>query len=266
MYDYQHKYVTALLKQLPLDLSGKGPGVLMHPPSQIKTNPIRQGPFLLQPAPLAIEGCESGNATDIVYLSFTDDHTDVSRPSRLAASSEETDRLGVVLVAYQEGKVDVFLDVEKVEARWERKVKDLNSSVSRKVTPPSSRPLSSQHAPREKELPMLAVYETIDLGLVSSLSQASLGQATSTPKAEANLDLLKANHPVFLQDPIHDEAIYVYHAFGVHSLQLGPVLQSLAAALKEDANSEGDTLGDALEETCGTDVQPILTTWSGQRK
>jgi hypothetical protein len=33
----------------------------------------------------------------------------------------ETERLGIVVVTYQDGKVDVCLDVEKVEARWESK-------------------------------------------------------------------------------------------------------------------------------------------------
>ena len=114
VYDYQHKYVTALLKQLPQGLASSTPRtVLMHPPTQLKHGPVRQGPFLLQPAPLVLDGCDGGDATDIVYLNFGADEE---------VSEGETERLGVVLVAYQEGRVDVFLDVEKVEARWERKV------------------------------------------------------------------------------------------------------------------------------------------------
>jgi nucleoporin NUP82 len=117
VYDYQHKYVTALLKQLPpgTEFPGKSCTVLMHPPNTMRTQPVRQGPFLLQPAPLTLEGSDGGNATDIVYLAFgTDGDED---------DEGETERLGVVLVASQDGKVDVFLDVEKVEARWERKVR-----------------------------------------------------------------------------------------------------------------------------------------------
>lgn len=85
----------------------------MHPPNNIRSQTVRQGPFLLQPAPQVLEGSEGGDATDIVYLAFgQDDDPD----------DHETERLGIVLVTYQDGKVDVFLDVEKVEARWERKV------------------------------------------------------------------------------------------------------------------------------------------------
>jgi len=115
LYDYQHKYVSALIKQLP-------PGTIfpavsytvpMHPPNTIKSRPLRQGPFLLQPSPRALEGSEGGDATDMVYMAFTDDDDD--------DHEGETERLGIVVVTYQDGKADVYLDVEKVEARWESK-------------------------------------------------------------------------------------------------------------------------------------------------
>lgn len=56
---------------------------------------------------------DGGDATDIVYLAFGSDEEDVGEG--------ETERLGVVLIAYQDGRIDVCLDVEKVEARWESK-------------------------------------------------------------------------------------------------------------------------------------------------
>ena len=110
---------------------------------------------------------------------------------------------------------------------------------------------------------MLAVYESIDLGLASLLLKSA-----SPPNDESILDLLKANYPVFLQDPIHDESIYVYHAFGVHALQLGPVLQNLANALKEDASNDGQdgSLTAALEGAGNTGVRPLLTTFSPSHK
>ena len=105
---------------------------------------------------------------------------------------------------------------------------------------------------------MLAVYETIDLGLVSSLTKIS--------KERRILDLLQGNHPAFLQDPIHDETVYVYHAFGVHALCLGQLLQSLANALRDDSSGDGgEALTDALDKVGGTTVRPILTTWSVER-
>ncbi|KAG6832947.1 hypothetical protein H0H92_004831 [Tricholoma furcatifolium] len=232
LYDYQHKYVTALIKQLPPGTvfpSASRP-VPIHPPTTIKSPAARQGPFLLQPSPRTLEGSEGGDATDITYLSFDADLDDGE------SDGSETEHLGVVVVAFQDGKVDICLDVEKVEARWETKVSN-------------------------RDLPMLAVYETIDLGLVSNLSKVAVN-----PGQASLLDLLQANYPVFLLDPIHTETFYVYHAFGVHSLDIEPVLQSLAAALRTEDDSSGASLDAALQKSAGTRVQPILSTFSIERK
>ncbi|GJE84496.1 nucleoporin nup82 [Phanerochaete sordida] len=229
LYENQHKYVTSLLKQLPPGTTypSKSRTVLMHPPTTMRTQPIRQGPFLLQPAPLSLEGSDGGDATDILYLSFGTDSNDND-------DDGETERLGIVLVVYKDGKVDVFLDVEKVEARWERK-----------------------HGHGE-ELPMLAVYETVDLGLVSTLTKLSPNQRF--------VDLLQGSHPVFLQDPIHDETVYIYHAFGVHAIRLAQLLQNLTSALRDDISTDGgEALAGALDKVGGTIVQPILVTYSVER-
>lgn len=92
----------------------------MHPPTTVSHRVARQGPFLLQPSPRTLEGGEGGDATDIVYLAFGADEDD--------EGEGETERLGVVLVAFQDGKVDVCLDVEKVEARWESKTVSLEET------------------------------------------------------------------------------------------------------------------------------------------
>ena len=107
---------------------------------------------------------------------------------------------------------------------------------------------------------MLAVYETIDLGIITNLKKVS---SSSDPPL---LDLLEGNHPVFLRDPIQDETVYVYYAFGVHALQLGGVLQALGAALRDDDNEGDDELTKAVEESGGTTVLPILSTFSVERK
>ncbi|OSD04378.1 hypothetical protein PYCCODRAFT_1433763 [Trametes coccinea BRFM310] len=234
LYDYQRKYVNALLKQLPPGTAWPATNRLVpiHPPTTIKNAPARQGPFLLQPAPRNLEGSEGGDATDIVYLSFGDDAAE--------ESEGETERLGLVLVSFQDGKVDLYLDVEKVEARWESKLHSTN------------------------ELPMLATYESIDLGIVSSLNAAG-----KSAKGESLFDLVQGNHPVFLNDPIHDDTVYIYHAFGVHVLQLEPLLKSLAVALREANNDSGSAAGSleaTLESVAQTDVQPILLTFSVEQQ
>ncbi|KIK96958.1 hypothetical protein PAXRUDRAFT_137283 [Paxillus rubicundulus Ve08.2h10] len=230
LYDYQRKYVSALVKQLPPGtvFPALSRSVPIHPPHTIKTQPLRQGPFLLQPSPRVLEGSDGGDATDIAYLAFMDDDDE--------ENEGETERLGIVVVTHQDGKVDVYLDVEKVEARWESK-------------------LEKRH-----ELPMFAVYETIDLGLISMLKTPSLTSSTN-----ALLELLQANHPVLLADPMHDDTVYVYHAFGVHALEFGYLLQSLATALRAE-DEDGAALTRVLEKSTGTHVTPILNTFSFQRQ
>ncbi|PBL02649.1 hypothetical protein ARMGADRAFT_1050264 [Armillaria gallica] len=227
IYDYQQKYVSALVKQLPAGsvFPASSRSVPMHPPTTMKASPTRQGPFLLQPSPRMLEHSDGGEATDIAYLAFGNDYDNNEEED-----GGETEHLGVVMIAYQDGRVDLCLDVEKVEARWSNK---------------SSR-----------GLPMLAVYETIDLGLVSKLWSLS-------PEL---LDLLQGNHPVFVVDPIHDDTIYVYHAFGVHALHLEPVLQSLTSALRANDDEVDATLTEALQQSTVTNVQPILSTFSVEKK
>lgn len=115
LYDYQSKYVTALIRRLPPGtvFPAVSRPVPMHPPHTIKSAPLRQGPFLLQPSPTVLDGSEGGDATDIAYLTFINDDDQ--------ENDGETERLGIVMITYQDGKVDVCLDVDKVEARWERK-------------------------------------------------------------------------------------------------------------------------------------------------
>ena len=109
---------------------------------------------------------------------------------------------------------------------------------------------------------MLAVYESIDLGIISMLSQVS--PRDGEPPI---LELIRGNHPVLSRDPINDESIYVYHAFGVHAIQLGALLQKLANALRDDVSNDGEeSLGSALEASGGATVTPLVTTFSIERR
>lgn len=121
IYDYQQKYVSALVKQLPPGslFPTSSSSVRMHPPSTVKASPMRQGPFLLQPSPRILDRSEGGEATDLTYLAFGDNPSD--------DDGAETEHLGVMMVVYQDGKVDLCLDVEKVEARWDSKVGMIHS-------------------------------------------------------------------------------------------------------------------------------------------
>lgn len=103
---------------------------------------------------------------------------------------------------------------------------------------------------------MLAVYETIDLGLIETLS-------TTQP---SSLDLLQGNYPAFLPDPIHGDTVYVYHGFGVHVIHLYKMWHTLSSALHSVSNGAEDVLLTALRSPVSAEVQPIVTTFSVERK
>jgi len=105
------------MKQLPPGTAfpTSARSVSVHPPKTISNHPARQGPFLLQPDPRLLEGSEGGDATDITYLAFA------PAEEEEAGEGRETEHLGVILVSFKDGKVDVYLDVDKVEAKWETK-------------------------------------------------------------------------------------------------------------------------------------------------
>ncbi len=105
---------------------------------------------------------------------------------------------------------------------------------------------------------MLAVYEVIDLGIVSGLSRSS-----QNAKGSTLLSLVQGNHPVLHPDPIHDDTLYIYHAFGVHVLNFNPVLQHFALALKEDND---ESLSSAVQKSGNTSVQAILSSFSVERR
>ena len=113
-----------------------------------------------------------------------------------------------------------------------------------------------------KSYPVLSTYETIDLALKDKLLEG-------TPNAgePSLLDLLKADHPVFLQDPIHDDTVYVYHAFGVDALNLAPLFHNLVSAVQDNvANENDEALSSAVENAGATIVEPVLTTFSVDRR
>jgi nucleoporin NUP82 len=264
LYAYQLKYVVSLSKQLPETPSTLFPApsrsVPITAPSIVKSRPVRQGPFLFQPAPQELDQGPGGSATDMVYI--TVEGTSLLHPDE--DGSEE--RLGLFAVAFSDGKIDICLDVEKVEATWE------TSQVSEHVSCLHSwstnlYQFSSADTPAD-ELPMVAVYETIDLGLVSMLSQLSssepaswLGKQQTTPTD--HLELLQANHPVFVSDPIYRDTIYLYHAFGVHCLNMTRWLQPLARSLRNDVGLQVERL---VNGSVGTEVTCLLDTFSQESK
>lgn len=144
MNDHQLKFVHALTKQILRETGSEGADkarsssskkthVTLQPPKNVKFPLARQGPFLLQPAPpeLADGLEEEPEACDIVYIEVgaKEDSQNSDR-----STDTEVEKLGVVAIVYQDGRVDLCLDTEKVEARWDVNVSAAPLFVTRKLT------------------------------------------------------------------------------------------------------------------------------------
>lgn len=132
LYDYQRKYVNGLLKHLPPGnaFPSSSRSVSIRAPKSFSEQPSRQGPFFLQPSPPELKDSPGGDATDIAYVTLGSEFADSDEREDAETSSLAGERLGVLLVAFQDGKVDVFLDLEKVEGKWDittAKVSQLHS-------------------------------------------------------------------------------------------------------------------------------------------
>lgn len=251
LYSRQLKYVNALVRQIPTTRSLSKMPVLnvqmdesdtleedldrmiaINAPTTFdgkSTKLKRQGPFLLQPAPRDLDTALDSAACDIAYINYSG--TGAMSTERV---QEDDLELGVFVVSYSDGKVDICVEVEKVEAKW---------STS-----------SGDEGDEEDDLPVLAVYETIDLGLVASLPESQVEH------------VLSHNWTTIIKDPLYHDTLYVHHALGSHCLSLAKWLESLALATLPLEDEDEDTLQQEVERSLkrqeSTEVLWILKTVS----
>ncbi|SCV72733.1 BQ2448_4270 [Microbotryum intermedium] len=172
--------------------------------------PKVQGPFLMQPEPIDLdhgEYCDLESlATDLMYLHY-------EPQDRLRGEGDEVKiGIGVIGVAFQDGKVDLCLEVEKIEARWD------DAQV---------RTRGKDEEEGADELPSLCVYETIDLGLVRELE----GQQSRASMA------LEGGWVSFIKDPLYVDTIYLQHPLGSHCLVLSRWLDNLVDTLNPSSET-----------------------------
>ena len=128
-YSSQLKFVNALLSQTSSKHSMSAISIdedkdheqdeeymTVKYPSYLRSVPAKQGPFLLQPSPRELDDSGECVASDIVYVRMQ--------------SNELEAELGCIILAYTDGKVDVCLDVEKVEGQWSTGMKAEVSCLS----------------------------------------------------------------------------------------------------------------------------------------
>jgi len=106
------------------------------------------------------------------------------------------------------------------------------------------------------DLPMFAVYETVDLGIVSTLKEVD----------PSLLDILQGNHPVFVANAVHGDSLYLYNAFGVQALNFRALLEGLATALQDENDDKDGALQEELKREQGVEVTSILSTFSVERR
>ncbi|KAG9099424.1 hypothetical protein FRC06_005294 [Ceratobasidium sp. 370] len=216
--DPQLKYITSLKQQLKAPSSpliDQIPSTcLIHAPVSASYPPALQGPFLLQPAPKEFG---DGVASDIIYLGIEVDDQVASK----GVQSNGSDSVPLVLIAYSDGKVDVCLDVEKVEAKWMK---------------------ANNFSTEGSDLPMFAVYESINLGLFDSPKGSGTSTALTLVRASTATSPPQPVHPTFTLDPLRADRVFVTHAQGVHRLDMRGWISGIAKALK-GTNQE---LADAL--------------------
>lgn len=76
-----------------------------------------QGPFLFQPAPRELDGEDVERATDIFLLGSGNRAGSPEEDDQDAKEGRKSD-LTVLGVVFEDGKVDLCLEVEKMEALW----------------------------------------------------------------------------------------------------------------------------------------------------
>lgn len=281
-YSLQLQYLQALLRQVPprkasihgsgfKSTSAGGGGVgseagdeddesdwvdLTAPISRPNLSPRVQGPYLMAPSttelPLPGGGGIDSFATDVVYLE-TKPRASTGRRSAVAAAEPESDgqSLGVLIVVYSDGKLEVCLEVEKPEARFHAEETSLvlrrGRSDVREEEP------EDQGRIDDDDLPMLFVFETLDLGFTQEVVDSTSTKAVIDQSAKAALeDELDGGRswPSLRRDDLYpQDTVWVYSNFGVECVVLGSAVERVweraidddKGAAARDASDEDET-------------------------
>ncbi|KAJ9097833.1 hypothetical protein QFC19_006623 [Naganishia cerealis] len=182
----------------------------------------RQGPFLFKPAPEELTlSAETGPrvegiASDITVLPGTGAYPGANGKGNAKDEASEAlssaSGVGVVAIAWKDGRVDICLEVAKVEALW------------------------MDDSEKEYEVPSFAVCETIDLGLLAEIKNAE----GHTGSIASRYNVLINDPPSIIPHPLDQSTFYVSHAIGVHRISVAPWMSSLNDALTSDDEDKLD--------------------------
>ncbi|KAJ2746982.1 hypothetical protein GGI20_000878 [Coemansia sp. BCRC 34301] len=186
-----------LAQMLELD-KFKGSGVsgeLMYLtlPVSLSQPAVAQGPYLFQPEPVpmcpsgydsdssgdlgADCGCDADDACDLLYL-------------------ESASGVGLVVISFCDGHIEVFADLEPVIARW--------IEPSRGVHP--------------RDLPVLATLASVNL-VMQPLTSGGGAEHTLATRHESKSR--QKGTVTLLADPLSPTVFYALHSHGVHRVDMG---------------------------------------------
>lgn len=218
--------------------------------------PLRQGPFLMTPSPIETNENEEETVSDLLHFRYSPVSSSSTSTSSVPPSQKHianlstglnpssdpnNDGVGVFMIAYQ-SRIDVCLEVEKIEPHWV-----------------SSSEVEEQHekAGVTGELPMLVTYECIDLNLKKSPNERQDSDDSGGLSNGLNL----------VPDARYLDTIYVSHRFGIHAVSTLAWIESLARGsgrrTGEASPSEGDDEARMLrtiQEKTGSQVAWIVQT------
>lgn len=235
--------------------------VRLHPPfwsfiqdirhsGSAKKPPRPQGPFLLKPAPVELCDERESVACDMMWTWLTVETGD-------AASDGAVTGIAALSIVGHDGRVDVGLIFDLVEAVWDAPTSRNRSTARRRSKPPKTNRYGLSDTEDEAddlealsledpvELPSLLMYETIDLGLLDTAIDN--GIASQSAASDVLLDQMSSHKPCFVRDPLYGDTIYVYHAFGAQCLGFATWAVKFVEALNMPSQ-------DKLDNKAGEDV------------
>ncbi|KAN0063116.1 hypothetical protein ACQY0O_004279 [Thecaphora frezii] len=234
----------------------------LHPPSWAyaedfassggKNAPRPQGPFLLRPAPLELCDERESAACDIAW-------TWLDRRGRSGDASSDAgpvSGLGIVTIVGHDGRVDVGVLLDPIEPRWGRaQMRARKPAKSAKPARTNRYGLSDTEDEGDESvvldldgltlnepLPMMVMYETIDLGLLDSVMEAS--RSTQSESSDLLLTQSACFRPCLVADPLYRDTLYVYHPLGAQCLGFAKWAGKLMDALNLPAEEELEAASD----------------------
>ncbi|CAG8564149.1 33817_t:CDS:10 [Racocetra persica] len=201
-YRRQFEWMSAIYKQIGNSDSNK---VVFSPPAIGRQSIQLQGPYFIQPTPWELSA-HMTDASDIICLG--------------------TQPVNVIVIAFNNGRVDVCLEVDRVEALWK-----IDGAL-------------------DIDNPTLILYECIDLGFIKNFVVPTSWRSQRITNS--------MNNPSLVQDPFYADTFYVYHFAGVHGIVLKGWLDDLNEIMK---NVEDEmAMEDFLKKNRKSDVNWIAGT------